>query len=66
MDLFQELAQVAAGSKFEQIVGGVVIQMTEAIRGTATVEVGNGTWESAVRVFLGTLDTYQNSFNPSI
>jgi hypothetical protein len=63
MGLFQQLAQAAAGSKFGSVVGGIAIQLTKAIEGTANVEVGDGTWPSILKVFGGALESYRSAFS---
>ncbi len=51
MNLFQGLAQAAAGSKYETMVAGVAIQMTNAIQGTAHVKIIARGWGSIVLTF---------------
>ncbi len=41
----------------------VVIQMAEAIKGIAEVDVGDGTWDSILQKFGGALDSCKNAFN---
>ena len=62
MGIFQGLAQEAAGSKFEDIVAGIALQMQNAIKGSASVTIGSGTWDSMVVTFNSVLKTYQTSF----
>jgi hypothetical protein len=63
MEVFQELANAAAGTKFETVVAGIALQMTEVIKGRGIVAVGSGTWESIVAAFNGVLHTYENAFS---
>ena len=63
MSIFTGLAQDAAGSKFEDVVAGVAIQMQGAIKGHTEVAIGSGTWDSIVSTFGRILETYKNSFS---
>ena len=63
MSIFQTLAQTAAGSKFGGIVGGIGIQLTQAIEGRANVDIGDGTWPSILHIFGKALETYRNAFS---
>ncbi len=51
MKPFQELANAAAGTKFETVVARVTIQMTEVIQGLEDVAIGKGTGNSIVATF---------------
>ena len=63
MSIFTGLAQDAAGSRFEDVVAGVALQMQGAIKGHSEVSIGTGEWDSMVSTFGGVLETYKNSFS---